>query len=192
MRRACARELCPRSSVLLEHRFQPTPARSADWPRGPCLGPAQCIPEPRQAQRPERGSRLTVLKHALNGGGIHKRFFSKYHQPLLILNILCRQTMSLKAVINTSVSTATIFILVMASIGRSDRNAPMRCSHGRAFSPTSACLPPSHSPGLQWLTARKSSPRRKRRSHARTWLFRPPMSRAVSNASSGWNRSVIG
>ena len=34
----------------------------------------------------------------------------------------------------------------MASMGRSGRNAPMCCSHGRAFSPTFACLPPSHSP----------------------------------------------
>ena len=33
----------------------------------------------------------------------------------------------------------------MASMGRSGRNAPMCCSHGRTFSPTFACLPPSHS-----------------------------------------------
>ena len=73
----------------------------------------------------------------------------------------------------TSVSYGSIFILIMASMDRSRRNAPLCCSHGRAFSPTFACLPPSHSPGLQRTTARKSSPRRKRRSHARTWLFRP-------------------
>ena len=47
---------------------------------------------------------------------------------------------------NSSVSPATIFILAMASMGRSGRNATMCCSHGRAFSPTFACLPPSHSP----------------------------------------------
>ena len=46
----------------------------------------------------------------------------------------------------TSVSADPIFILIMASMGRSGRNAPMCCSHGRAFSPTFACLPPSHSP----------------------------------------------
>ena len=34
----------------------------------------------------------------------------------------------------------------MASMDRKGRNAPMSCSHGRAFSPTFACLPPSHSP----------------------------------------------
>ena len=33
----------------------------------------------------------------------------------------------------------------MASMGRSGRNAPICCSHGRAVSPTFACLPPSHS-----------------------------------------------
>ena len=46
----------------------------------------------------------------------------------------------------TPASTATIFILTMASMGRSGRNVPMCCSHGRAFSPTFACLPPSQSP----------------------------------------------
>ena len=89
----------------------------------------------------------------------------------------------------TSASAGSILILTMASMGRSGRNAPMSCSHGRAFSPTFACLPPSHSPGLRWSTARKSSPRSKRRSHARTWLFHPPYFRTVSNASSDCNRS---
>ena len=85
-------------------------------------------------------------------------------------------------------SASMFIILIMASMGRSGRNAPLCCSHGREFSPTFACLPPSHSPGLQWPIARKSSPRRKRRSHARTWLVRSSLSRTVSNASSDWNR----
>ena len=46
----------------------------------------------------------------------------------------------------TSVSYGSIFILIMASMDRKGRNAPMCCSHGRAFSPTFACLPLSHSP----------------------------------------------
>ena len=89
----------------------------------------------------------------------------------------------------TIASTATIFILIMASMGRSGRNAPLCCSHGRTFSPTFACLPPSHSPGLQSSKEQKSPPRSKRRSHARTWLFRPPYFRTVRNASSDCNRS---
>ena len=55
----------------------------------------------------------------------------------------------------TSASAGSILILTMASMGRSGRNAPMCCSHGRAFSPTFACLPPSHSPGLQCLDSKK-------------------------------------
>ena len=46
----------------------------------------------------------------------------------------------------TSASSVSIFILIMAAMDRSGRNAPMCCSHGRTFSPTFACLPPSHSP----------------------------------------------
>ena len=70
------------------------------------------------------------------------------------------------------------------------RSQPPLCfSHGRIFSPTFACLPPFHSPGLQCSKAQKSSSRSKRRSHARTWLFRLTLSRAVSNASSHCNRS---
>ena len=43
----------------------------------------------------------------------------------------------------------------MASMGRSGRNAPICFSHGRTFSPTFACLPPSHSLGLQCLDSKK-------------------------------------
>ena len=43
----------------------------------------------------------------------------------------------------------------MASMDRSGRNAPICCSPPVAFSPTFACLPPSHSLGLQCLDSSK-------------------------------------
>ena len=45
----------------------------------------------------------------------------------------------------TSASADPIFILIMAAMDRSGRNAPICCSPPVAFSPTFACLPPSHS-----------------------------------------------
>ena len=55
----------------------------------------------------------------------------------------------------TSVSADPIFILIMASMGRSGRNAPICCSPPVTFSPAFACLPPSHSLGLQCLDSSK-------------------------------------
>ena len=46
MHRACARALSPHSLFCCwSTAHSPHPGRSADWPHGPCLALAPCIPE---------------------------------------------------------------------------------------------------------------------------------------------------
>ena len=43
MRHACARKLSPRRCFCWSTAFSPHPARSVDWPHGPCLVLAPCM-----------------------------------------------------------------------------------------------------------------------------------------------------